>query len=133
MVFYAKAFMLIVMLTSIQKNLQQQIEHAINHSKLNDAHLLLVSNIKRASDDHFSYFLLAQVNIAANDISKAHKLLATAISIAPLPLYFAHSAKLAVLSGQLLDAQLAINEALKNTHFEAIECDLIAKDRKSVV
>ena len=118
--------MLIAMLTSIQKNLQQQIEHAINHSKLNDAHLLLVSNIKRASDDHFSYFLLAQVNIAANDISKAHKLLATAISIAPLPLYFAHSAKLAALSGQLLDAQLAINEALKNPHFEAIECDLIA-------
>ncbi|MEH6395678.1 tetratricopeptide repeat-containing sulfotransferase family protein [Pseudoalteromonas sp.] len=114
------------MLTSIQKNLQKQIEHAINHSKLNDAHLLLVSNIKRASDDHFSYFLLAQVNIAANDISKAHKLLATAISIAPLPLYFAHSAKLAVLSGQLLDAQLAINEALKHPHFEAIECDLIA-------
>lgn len=118
--------MLIAMLTSTQKHLQQQIELAINHGKLNDAHLLLVSNIKRASDDHFSYFLLAQVNVAANDISKANKLLSKAISIVPLPLYFAHSAKLAVLNGQLLDAQQHITEAIKYLQYEAIECDLIA-------
>lgn len=126
MVFYAKAFMLIAMLTSIQKNLQQQIEHAINHSKLNDAHLLLISNIKNTPDDHFSYFLLAQVNVAANDISKANKLLNKAISITPLPLYFAHSAKFAVLRGQLLDAQQYITEAIKHPYYEVIECDLIA-------
>ncbi|WP_248290999.1 tetratricopeptide repeat-containing sulfotransferase family protein [Pseudoalteromonas arctica] len=113
-------------LTSIQKHLQQQIEQAINHGKLNDAHLLLLNYIKQNPSDHFSYFLLAQVNVAAQDISKAKKLLAKAISIAPLPLYFAHSAKLAVLSGQLLDAQLAINEAIKHPQFAAIECDLIA-------
>lgn len=118
--------MLIAMLTSTQKHLQQQIELAINHGKLNDAHLLLVSNIKNTADDHFSYFLLAQVNVAANDISKANKLLATAISITPLPLYFAHSAKLAVLNGQLLDAQQHITEAIKYLQYEAIECDLIA-------
>lgn len=126
MAFYTKAFMLIAMLTSTQKHLQQQIELAINHGKLNDAHLLLVSNIKNTADDHFSYFLLAQVNVAANDISKANKLLATAISITPLPLYFAHSAKLAVLNGQLLDAQQHITEAIKYLQYEAIECDLIA-------
>lgn len=127
MVFYAKAFMLITMqLTSAQKNLQQQIEHAINHGKLNDAHLLLVSNINNTPNDHFSYFLLAQINIAANDNSKAHKLLNKAISIDPMPLYFAHLAKLAVLSGKLLDAQQAINKAVKHTQFNAIECDLIA-------
>ncbi|WP_228733014.1 tetratricopeptide repeat-containing sulfotransferase family protein [Pseudoalteromonas ostreae] len=113
-------------LTSVQKHLQQQIEHAINHGKLNDAHLLLISNIKNTPDDHFSYFLLAQVNVAANDISKAHKLLNKAISIDPMPLYFAHSAKLAVLSGNLLYAQQAINKAVEYTQFNAIECDLIA-------
>ncbi|CAM4005121.1 hypothetical protein PMAG_a3650 [Pseudoalteromonas mariniglutinosa NCIMB 1770] len=118
--------MLIAMLTSIQKHLQQRVEHAINQGKLNDAHLFLISNIKQNPDDHFSYFLLAQVNIAAKDINKANKLLAKAISIAPVPVYFAHSAKLAVLSGQLLDAQLAIDEAIKHPQFAAIECDLIA-------
>ena len=118
--------MLVTMLTPPQKHLQQQVELAITHGKLTDAHILLLNNIKNTADDHFSYFLLAQVNVAAKDISKAKKLLAKAISIAPLPLYFAHSAKLAVLSGQLLDAQLAINEAIKHPQFAAIECDLIA-------
>ncbi|CAM4350181.1 sulfotransferase [Pseudoalteromonas ostreae] len=118
--------LLTMQLTSVQKHLQQQIEHAINHGKLNDAHLLLISNIKNTPDDHFSYFLLAQVNVAANDISKAHKLLNKAISIDPMPLYFAHSAKLAVLSGNLLYAQQAINKAVEYTQFNAIECDLIA-------
>lgn len=118
--------LLTMQLTSVQKHLQQQIELAINHGKLNDAHLLLISNIKNTPDDHFSYFLLAQVNVAANDISKANKLLNKAISIAPLPLYFAHSAKFAVLGGQLLDAQQYITEAIKSPQYEAIECDLIA-------
>ncbi len=127
MVFYTKAFMIIVMqLTSAQIQLQQQINQAISHGKLNDAHHLLVRNIKNVPNDHFSYFLLAQVNLAAGDKGKAQKLLEKSLSISKHPLYIAHLAKLATLTGQLISAQTYINQILNNEFKDAAFFDLIA-------
>lgn len=125
--FYIKAFMLMTMqLTSAQTQLQRHIDQAIAQGKLNDAHHLLVSNIKKTPNDHFSYFLLAQVNLAAGDTSKAQKLLEKALSITKHPLYIAHLAKLATLSGQLMSAQHYIDQTLKSELEDATYYDLVA-------
>lgn len=113
-------------LTSAQIQLQQQIELAITQGKFNDAHYILVSNLTQDPTGHFSYFLLAQVNLAVGDKNKAQKLLEKALSITEQPLYFAHLAKIAVLTGQLINAQQYINKTLNSEYDDAIYNDLIA-------
>ncbi len=114
------------MLTSSEIQHQQHIETKIAHGKLNEAHQLLVSKIKNTPNDHFSYFLLGQVNLAAGDTPKAQKLLEKAVSITEHPLYIAHLAKIAVLTGQLISAQQHIDKVLNSSFDEAIFCDLVA-------
>lgn len=113
-------------LTSVQTQLQQQIELAITQGKFNDAHHLLVSKLTKDPIDHFSYFLLAQVNLAVGDKNKAQKLLEKALSISEQPAYFAHLAKIAVLTGQLINAQQYINKTLNSEYEDAVYYDLIA-------
>jgi len=120
------------MLTPSQKQRQQHIENTIAQGKLNEAHQLLVNGIRNTPLDHFSYFLLAQVNLAAADVNKALKLLEKALSINEHPLYFAHCAKLAVLTGQLITAEQHIDKTLsalnhkQAANYDAFFCDTIA-------
>ncbi|WP_404341209.1 tetratricopeptide repeat-containing sulfotransferase family protein [Pseudoalteromonas mariniglutinosa] len=114
------------MLTTHQQQLHSQVLQAIKNNQLSDAHQLLVKQLQQDATDHFCYYLLAEVNIAAGDSCKAIKLLEKALTITAHPWYSVHLAKLMLLAGNITAATRYYQEAVKFQGYGPLECDIIA-------
>lgn len=114
------------MLTAHQHQLKKQVFTAINNNQLSAAHQLLVKQFQYDATDHFCYYLLAEVNIAAGDSYKAIQLIEKALTINNHPLYVLHLSKLMILKGDVTMATSYYQEAIKYQGYGPLEWDTLA-------
>ena len=114
------------MLTAHQHQLKKQVFTAINNNQLSAAHQLLVKQLQYDATDHFCYYLLAEVNIAAGDNYKAIQLIEKALTINNHPLYVLHLSKLMILKGDVTLATSYYQEAIKYQGYGPLEWDTLA-------
>lgn len=103
-----------------------QIQSYIQQRQFQAAHHALVARINSNANDHHAYALLADLNIALGNLSKALKIYDKCLSLFPCALYSLSAAKLALFTQAPLVAKRYILHLLGNTQLSGSEHDTLA-------
>ncbi|WP_339143578.1 sulfotransferase family protein [Pseudoalteromonas galatheae] len=103
-----------------------QIQSYIQQRQFQAAHHALVARINTNANDHHAYALLAELNIALGNLSKALKIYDKCLSLFPCAFYSLSAAKLALFTQAPLVAKRYILHLLGNTQLLGSEHDTLA-------